>query len=96
MVIKVDFDLTMTILAHNLYRLFARGLQGYSHCDAATIFDKFIYNAGEIEIGDKLISVKLKRKRHLPMLLEHLDQVADLKIPWLNGMKVVFSAATTT
>lgn len=96
MVIKVDFDLTMTILAHNLYRLFARGLQGYSHCDAATIFEKFIYNAGEIEIGDTLINVKLKRKRHLPMLLEHLDQVADFNIPWLNGMKIVFSAGTTT
>ncbi len=96
MVIKVDFDLTMTILAHNLYRLFAKDLQGYSHCDAATIFDKFICNAGEIEISDKVINVKLKRKRHLPMLLEHLDRVADSKIPWLNGMNIVFSAATTT
>lgn len=96
MVIKVDFDLTMTILAHNLYRLFAQDLQGYAHCDAATIFDKFISNAGEIEIADGLIQVKLKRKRHLPMLLEHLDQVAEQEIPWLDGMKVVFSAATTT
>ncbi len=96
MVIKVDFDLTMTILAHNLYRLFAQDLQGYAHCDAETIFDKFISNAGEIEIGDKFIQVKLKRKRHLSMLLEHLDQVANLKIPWLNGMEIVFSAATTT
>ena len=96
MVIKVDFDLTMTILAHNLYRLWAKDLQGYAHCDAATIFDKFISNAGEIEIKDGLIEVKLKRKRHLPMLLEHLEQVADLKIPVLGDMKVVFSAATTT
>jgi transposase len=96
MVIKVDFDLTMTILAHNLYRLFARDLEGYSHCDASTIFDKFICNAGEIEIGDTVIDVKLKRKRHLPMLLEHLDKVGDIKIPWLNDMKIVFSAATTT
>ena len=30
-VIKVDFDLTMTILAHNLYRLLASELPGYSH-----------------------------------------------------------------
>ncbi len=96
MVIKVDFDLTMTILAHNLYRLFARDLQGYSHCDAATIFEKFICNAGEIEIGDTLIHVKLKRKRHLPQLLEHLEKVEDVKIPWLNDLKIVFSAATTT
>lgn len=96
MVIKVDFDLTMTILAHNLYRLFARGLEGYAHCDATTIFDKFIANAGDIEIGDTVINVRLKRKRHLPMLLEHLEKVGDVRIPWLNDMKVVFSASTTT
>lgn len=28
MVIKVDFDLTMTILAHNLYRLQANDIHG--------------------------------------------------------------------
>ena len=32
MVIKVDFDLTMTILAYNLYRLLALELPGYEHC----------------------------------------------------------------
>lgn len=95
-VIKVDFDLTMTILAHNLYRLFARDLVGYTHCDAATIFDKFICNAGEIEIGNNVIAVKLKRKRHLPMLLEHLSNIGDVKIPWLGDMKIIFSASTTT
>jgi len=96
MVIKVDFDLTMTILAHNIYRLFARDLNGYSHCDAGTIFDKFICNAGEIEIGDTVIDVKLKRKRHLPILIEHLSKVDNFEFPWLNDMKIKFSASTTT
>lgn len=31
MVIKVDFDFTMTILAHNIYRLYAMDLGRYSH-----------------------------------------------------------------
>ncbi len=31
MVIKVDFDLTMSILAHNILRLFAMDFTGYSH-----------------------------------------------------------------
>lgn len=96
MVIKVDFDLTMTILAHNIYRLFARDLPGYSHCDAGTIFDKFISNAGEIEIRDTVIDVKLKRKRHLPMLLDHLNIQNDANLAWLNNIKLKFSASTTT
>ena len=33
-VIKVDFDLTMTILAHNLYRLLANEIPRYHHCTA--------------------------------------------------------------
>ena len=36
MVIKVDFDLTMTILAHNMYRLFALDLQRYAHLSDET------------------------------------------------------------
>ena len=42
MVIKVDFDLVMTILAHNLYRLLALDLERYSHLSDERIFEKFI------------------------------------------------------
>ena len=95
-VIKVDFDLTMTILAHNLYRLFARELPGYSHCAAETIFNKFIRNAGEIEITGNTIEVKLKRKRHLPMLLEYMASCNEPVYPWLHDKPIRFSASTTT
>jgi hypothetical protein len=54
MVIKVDFDLTMTILAHNLFRLFAMDLEGYSYCEDQTIYEKFVLNAGEINITESL------------------------------------------
>jgi len=62
-VVKVDFDLVMTILAHNLYRLFALDIDGYSHCESKAIFNKFILNAGEVIIGKDDISVYLKKKR---------------------------------
>jgi hypothetical protein len=69
-VVKVDFDLVMTILAHNLYRLFAQGLDGYSHCEAKTLFNKFIRNAGEVIVSEKDIVVSLKKKRTLPLILD--------------------------
>ena len=95
-VIKADFDLTMTILAHNLYRLLAMRFDGYTHCEAKTIFDKFIYNAGDIIITEEKIIVKLKRKRTLPITLEVMKRDADLYYPWLRGKKLLIEAATRT
>lgn len=53
MVIKVDFDLTMTILSHNLYRLLAQALPGYENATAQTLYEKFIYNAGTVTCDEK-------------------------------------------
>ena len=96
-VVKVDFDLTMTILAHNLYKLFCKDFGGYSHCEAQTIFNKFISAPGQIRVGgDGQISVRLKRKRSLPILLEQMNTFNDTVYPWLDGCKIDFSADSTT
>ena len=92
-VVKVDFDLTMTILAHNLYRLLARDLPGFSHNRAATLHDKFIDNSGDVIVDKDTITVKLNRKRHLPLLRESLPEI-DEPYPWLGGKKLVFTAGT--
>jgi hypothetical protein len=94
-VIKVDFDLTMTILAHNLYRLLASELPGYSHCRAQTLFDSFIDNYGDIVIGEYDIIVKMNRKRALPLLRESLPE-DDTVYSWLGGKKLLFTANTHT
>ena len=95
-VVKVDFDLTMTILAHNLYRLFCMDFDGYSHCEAQTIFDKFISASGQVEVGVGNISVMLKKKRTLPIVLEQMQEFHTLKYPWLQDFTVNFSADSTT
>ncbi|EKE06172.1 MAG: putative orf [uncultured bacterium] len=98
MVIKVDFDFTMTILAHNLYRLFAKELDGFSHCADQTIFDKFVDNSGEIKITDASVEVFLKKKRNLPLLLEQMQAFSGTssKISWLKNSAFKFLASTTT
>ena len=94
MVIKVDFDLTMTILAHNLYRLMASDLERYTHQTNMSIYEKFIYNSGMIEIRDDLIEVKLKKKRNLPIVLTAMNFYKAQKYPWLKNKKVIFSGAS--
>jgi len=94
-VVKVDFDLTMTILAHNLYRLLASELPGYSHCRTQSLYDTFIDNYGDIEVGSETITVKMNRKRSLPLLRESIPLLDD-HYPWLGNKKLSFTANTHT
>ena len=94
MVIKVDFDLTMSILASNLYRLLAKELQGFTNYTAQSLYEKFIHNGGKIEIKDNQISLALKKKRHLPVLFEALEQYLPQNFQWLHGRSLNISAAS--
>jgi len=93
MVIKVDFDLTMSILAYNLYRLLAIDITGYSHCTPQSIFRKFIHNGGDIEIAPTNIQVRLKKKRNLPALLQAVNNYS-CKPLWLNQAQLTFHGAS--
>ncbi|MHB1922750.1 MAG: transposase [Chitinophagaceae bacterium] len=94
MVIKVDFDLTMSILTHNIYRLFARDLERYSNLSNQTIYEKFIRNGADIEIEKEKITVNLKKKRELPLVLQTMGDFENLKYPWLNNKKINFTGAS--
>jgi len=94
MVIKVDFDLTMSILAHNLYQLFADELGRYSNNTAQTLYDKFVLNGADIEIGEKAIKVQLKKKRQLPLILETMQRFKKQKYPLLGNKNLIFEGAT--
>ena len=96
MVIKVDFDLVMSILAHNLYRLFAMSLDRYQHLADERVFEKFIDNSGEIEIQDSSIRIDLKKKRELPLLLDFFKDSHNNKYPWMNNKNVNFNPTATS
>lgn len=94
MVIKVDFDLTMSILTHNLFRLFALDLERYSHISDQKLFDRFFLNAAEIVIEDDIIRVALKKKRNLPLILETMKNFENCQFDWLNNFTVKFVGAS--
>jgi hypothetical protein len=96
MVIKVDFDFTMSIAAHNLYRLFAMDLQGYSHCSDTTIFEKFLDNSGVVKIDQNIIQIGLKKKRNLPLLLTAMQKFQNMEVHTLDNRKISFSGLSTS
>ncbi|NLX74328.1 MAG: transposase [Synergistaceae bacterium] len=96
MVIKVDFDLTMSIVTHNLFRLFVSDTDRYAHNSAQTIYDKFLENSGDIRIEENKISVQLKKKRTLPLILEMTSKYVNQKYEWLNNLNIEFIGAANS
>lgn len=93
-VVKVDFDLTMSILTHNLYRIFAMKTERYTGYTAKSTFEKILFNSADITVNDEEIIVYLKKKRSLPILLEIMEEYKEQKIPWLNNKKISFRGAS--
>ena len=96
MVIKVDFDMVMSILAHNLYRLMALSLDRYQHMTDERIYEKFIANSGEITLEQSQITIDLKKKRELPLLLDGFKKSEQVNYPWLDDKKIVFNPSASS
>lgn len=94
MVIKVDFDLTMSILTHNIFRLCALDMERYSHIADQKLFDKFLFNSADVEIEKDKIKVFLKKKRNLPLILENMKKFESQKYDWMENLHVEFKAAS--
>ena len=90
-VIKVDFDLTISILTHNLYRLMAMELVGFENCAAEKIFMKYIANGAKVQINAGSVTVALKKKRNLPALLELTKKYENNTFPWIGDRKLHFT-----
>jgi transposase len=96
MVIKVDFDLTMSIVTHNLFRIFASDTDRYQHIADQSVYDHFLDNAADIIIDENKISIDLKKKRMLPLILEKMNNFKELKFEWLNNLEINFSGASNS
>ena len=96
-VVKVDFDLTLSLLAHNLYRKLARELTGFEKCTAETLNRKFLENGAKIVVEKNIVEVHLKKKTHLPILFElpWIKKMKTTTLSWL-GVKIKFVPGTVS
>jgi hypothetical protein len=90
--LKVDFDMTLLVIASGLYRLMAKRMRGYADAQARHIFRDLIDTPANVTVAKKEIVVSLHRRAHLPIILASglLDQT--VKVPWWHGRTLRFTA----
>ncbi|MGP8329352.1 MAG: transposase [Methanosarcinaceae archaeon] len=88
--IRIYFDVVMTIVADTLYRLLADDLKRFEDCTPKTIFSDFINCRckGEV-VGDEII-IKMKKKATTPIFKSNEIFQKSYPIPWLGDKKLRF------
>jgi transposase len=94
-VVKVDFDLTMTVLAHNLYRILGSKIHRHENSTAATLHRRFIEGRAFVDINKSDVMITLTKRAHSPLLFEVPWMNKKTKLSW-HGFKVGFQIGATS
>ncbi len=86
--IRIYFDVVLTIVADTLYRLLARDLKRFEDCTPKTIFTDFI-NCGckGVIVGDDII-IRMKKKATTPLFKSSEIFQKSYPVPWLGNKKL--------
>jgi transposase len=66
--VKVHFDVIMTMIADTLYTMLAQKLRGFESCDAPKIHRLFVKGKGKVTLEGNKITVIFPRRAHNPIL----------------------------
>jgi len=91
--IKIHFDVALTMIADTLYSMLAKKLRGFEECDAPKVFRHFVAGKGAVKIQDGTITVTYPKRAHNPILRAVPWNNLPQKISGLDGapLKLVFS-----
>jgi transposase len=86
--VKVHFDILMTMIADTLYSMLAQKLRGFEQCDVQKIFRHFIRGKADVDITSGEVHVTYPRRAHNPILRDVPWQRLPQTISWLDGAKL--------
>lgn len=82
--IKIHFDIVMTMIADTLYTMLAQKLRGFESCDAPTIYRHFVRGKGTVAARKGEVVVTYPKRAHNPILREVSWDKLPMFAPGLN------------
>ena len=83
--VKVHFDVVMTMLADTLYTMLARKLRGFEECDAPKLFRHFVKGKGTVSVSKGEVTATYPRRAHNPILRAVPWKNLPMQIPWFRN-----------
>ena len=86
--VKVHFDILLTMMADTLYCMLAQKLRGFEQCDALKIYRHFVRGKATVAIQDGTVRLTFPRKAHNPILRNVPWHRLPARLFWLDGVNL--------
>ena len=86
--VKVHFDVVMTMIADTLYNMLAQRLRGFQDCDAPKIYRHFVKGKAKITVSSGELTVTYPRRSHNPVLRAVPWHRLPKSISWLDSVNL--------
>lgn len=86
--IKVHFDVVMTMIADTLYTMLAQKLRGFEQCDAPKLYRHFVRGKANLRVKSGEIIVTYPRRAHNPILRAVPWHRFPQSLSWLDNAKL--------
>jgi len=84
-VVKVDFDVAMTLIANTLYKILSSKFKLFKNSRPKTTYRAFVEGRAEGEITDDEVRVEFKKRSFNPMLMDWVSSLGKISVPWMKN-----------
>jgi len=84
-IVKVDFDIAITLIANTLYKILAGKFKLFDKAKPKTIYRNIVQGAAKIYIDADTIKVIFGKKAFNPLIMDWISSLPELKIPWMDN-----------
>ena len=92
-IVKVDFDIAMTVIASTLYKVMSSHFKLFERSKPKTAYRNFVEGAAQVTITADKINVNFGKKSFNPMIMDWVASLSEIKVPWMNNRILEFSFA---
>ena len=92
-VVKVDFDIAMTLIANTLYKMLSSQIRLFEKAKAKTLFRNFIEGEAQIRLTPQLVQIRFGKKAHNPLIMDWVRTLPPTPISWMGNRPLEFSFA---
>lgn len=92
-VVKVDFDIAMTLIANTLYKMLSSQIRLFEKAKAKTLFRNFVEGEAQIQLSPGMVQVRFGKKAHNPLIMDWVQSLPPTPISWMGNRVLEFSFA---